>query len=305
MQKSHLKTSALVLAIAVVTSGCASAPASPTAGFAENELRKTDSDLVFATEFPVANKADAILRADSARKAGDVERALYFYVKALNFDPEDPDLLAAIGLLHQYQGNDLLAARAYTLALKSRPDFLRVREARGLILLAHEEDERARNDLARAIELNRDSWRAHNGLGMLSDRSGEHGIAQSHYNIALALNPESSAILNNRGYSRLLSGDLPGAEADLKQAAAAGHEQAWINLGRVYAQQGRYELAVEALEEVLPTPDAFNRIAETSMSRGDYDAAANLLEQAIALSPTYFPQAEENLVQLKIKASGS
>ena len=76
------------------------------------------------------------------------------------------------------------------------------------------------------------------------------------------------------------------------------HDQAWVNLGKLYAHQGRYDLAVASYEEVLPKAEALNKVAEASMVEGDHETALNLLEQAIRLSPTYFPAAEENLEQL-------
>lgn len=303
-QHSYYNT-LILLAFTAITAGCASAPSTPNGAFADDELRDTDRDLIFSTEFPVANKADALLRADTARKSGEIDKALFFYVKALQFDPKDADLLAAIGLLHQYQGNDELAARAYTMALDAKPDYAKVLEARGLIYLAHEENERALADLTRAAEIGPDSWQAHNGLGLLADRAGNHDVAIGHYDKALALNPNSGAILNNRGYSQLLAHKYLGAEIDLRMAAEThGHKQAWVNLGTLYARLGRYDLAVEAFEKVLPEAEAFNKVAEASIQKGDYTTAETLLEQAIRLSPTYFPAAEENLAQLKLKTGG-
>ena len=59
-----------------------------------------------------------------------------------------------------------------------------------------------------------------------------------------------------------------------------------MNLGSLYARVRRYDLAVEALREALPAPEAFNKVAEASMENGDYDTAARLLEEAIRNDPT-------------------
>lgn len=290
---------ALMLAI-MLNAGCAMAPAGQTP---EKELRDTDQDLLFGTEYPVTSKGDGLLRADEARQAGDLDKALFFYVRALEFDPNDADLLAAIGLLHQYQKNDRLAVRSYSLALRARPDFVDVLEARGLILLKHEENETAAADLARAVELNPAAWPAHNGLGLLADRNEDHAAAIAHYDRALETSPDSAPVLNNRGYSKLLAGDAAGAEIDLRRATELGHKQAWVNLGTLFAQSGKYQRAVEAFGEALPRPEAFNKVAEASIENGDYEMAETLLEQAIRLSPVYFPAAEENLAQLQLLTS--
>ena len=288
-----------LLAVLTTAAGCASAPAGPVTANTDEVLRDTDQDLLYGTELPATSKEEAIARADEARKSGDLSKALFFYVKALNFDPEDADLLAAIGLLHQAQDNDVLAVRAYTLALQQNPDYVNVLEARGLIFLKHEENERAAIDLERAAELNPVSWRAHDGLGLLASRNDNHEKAITHYDLALAVKPESAAILNNRGYAKLLADDDEGAEADLRRATELGHVQAWVNLGRLFAKNGEYNRAVEAFSEALSEPEAFNKVAEASIENGDYEVAQALLEQAIFLSPVYFPAAEANLAQLK------
>jgi tetratricopeptide (TPR) repeat protein len=291
------------LAAALLLSACAGTPTSPEPGFSEEALRDVDHDLIFATEFPVASKAEAIARADAARSEGELDRALFFYVKALKFDSQDARLLAAIGFLHQFQGNAEYAVRAYTLALKEDPDFAEVLEARGLMLLSNHEDERARIDLTRAVSFNMSAWRSYNGLGLLADRQGNHSLAVTYYDNALAANPGEANILNNRGYSKILVEDFDGAYRDLREATEVhGHQQAWVNLGTLHARQGNYEQAVVALQEVLSHPEALNKVAEASILNGDNATAERLLKRAIKLSPRYFPAAENNLAQLQLQS---
>jgi Flp pilus assembly protein TadD len=290
-----------LLGLLGIVSGCAATSATPaSAAYDKEDLRDSDNDILFATEFPVSSKADALLRADEARTAGDLDRALFFYVKALKFDPEDADLLAAIGLLHQHQGNDELAVRAYTLAIDVRPQYVQVLEARGLILLRHEKEEPARNDFIHAVELDPARWRSHNALGLIADSAGSHEEAIRHYERALTHKPGSGEVLNNRGYSHFLAGNYEAAEADLSMAAMTlGHTQAWINLGSLYAHQGEYGRAVDAFRKVLPEAEAYNKVAEASMAQEDYSTAETLLLRAIRISPTYFPAAEDNLAKLR------
>jgi tetratricopeptide (TPR) repeat protein len=252
----------------------------------------------------VADKADALARAAEARKAKDLDRALFFYVKALKFDPRDADLLATIGAVHQFQDNPKLAVHAYSLALQVNPDHLLALEGRGLILLAHGEDDRAENDLTRAVAQDPAAWRSYNGLGLLADRRGKHEVAIVYYSAALDIQPDSGMLLNNRGYSRMLANDYVMAEVDLVKAAElTGFRKAWINLGVLDAQQSRYDSAVESFSHVLKEFEALNRTAEIAMSNGDYAIAAPLLHRAISLSPSYFPVAEDNLAQLKLMSA--
>jgi len=302
LRPAHGKMYYLLLLIGIL-SACAS---EPEVRFDETALRSDDQDVLFATEFPVASKEGALLRAAEARKEGELDKALFLYVKALEFDPSDADLLAEIGHLHRLQRNAQMAVRAYTLALAEKPDYATVLEARGLLYLTHDENARAAVDLNRAVKVNGGTWPVHNALGLLADRAGDHVAAQRHYSSALELNPNSADILNNRGYSRFMSGDYTEAGRDLYEAAHTwGHKQAWVNLGALYAHNGEYEMAIDALRNVLPGPEAFNIVAEKSIQNGDFDTAEYLLNEAIRLSPTYFPAAEENLTKLKLQAAGS
>lgn len=302
----HKRLIGLALAAAFVSACASTPPPQEPAAYAEEDLRDTDRDLLFATEFPVASKDEAIARAESARKTGDINKALFFYVKALKFEPDNADLLAVIGRLHQQQGNDTLAVRAYSMALEVRPDMANVLEARGMILLSHDEEERAIADLTRAVALNQNAWQAYNGLGLVADKRGDHVGAVAHYDAALAINPNSGPVLNNRGYSKLLMDDYEGAGEDLIRAAEElGHQQSWLNLGLLFTRWGYYDLAVETYSKVLPERQAYNRVAEASMNKGDYAAAEKLLKQAIELSPSYFPEAEANLEQVKRRRGGS
>ncbi len=293
---------ALMLSMAVVVVACGSMPPASKIAIENVELRKTDMDLLFATEFPVTDKSDAMTRAAQAWSSGDINRALFFYVRALQFDSEDADLLAVIGKIHYFEYRPEMAVRAFSMALRVDSDNSMSLEGRGLILLANDRDELAEVDLRRVVKIAPTAWRAHNGLGMLADRRGDHSIATMHYDAALAIVPESAVVLNNRGYSSFLAGDYRSATEDLHIAASRhGNEQAWINLGAVYSRERRYIPAIDMYLNVLSEAQTYNKVAEAAMANNDYETAQRLLEQAIDESPTYFPAAEENLSQLRLR----
>jgi tetratricopeptide (TPR) repeat protein len=265
---------------------CATTATAPPPIAEDQELRDTDLDVLFATEFPVESKYEATQRAGDAWSKGDLDRALFFYVKALQFEPDDTDLLAIIGMIHSAQNNPRMAVRAYTRALNIDPLHVASLEKRGLLLLAHDEDERAAADLQKAVALNPALWRAQNGLGVLADKKGDHETAITYY----------------RGYSRYLLGDFELARTDLLKAATElGYEQAWVNLGVVYAAEGDYADAVEVFKNVLSQSESCNRAAEAAIANGDYAVAERLLERAISESPRYYPAAEENLAALRLR----
>lgn len=291
----------LLLSMAMVVGGCGSTQPVSKSTIDNVELRNTEMDVLFATEFPVTDKSDAMTRAAEAWSSGDINRALFFYVRALQFDSKDADLLAAIGNIHHSQNRPEMAVRALSMALRVDADHATALEGRGLILLANGREDLAEVDLRRAVTIAPTAWRAHNGLGLLADRRGDHSIAKEHYDAALAIVSESAVVLNNRGYSSFLAGDYSSASADLHIAAdRLGYERAWINLGAVYSRQGRYIPAVDMYSKVLSEAQTYNKVAEAAMANNDYETAQRLLEKAIYESPTYFPAAEENLSLLQL-----
>ncbi len=290
----------VLLSAMISVAACSTTPPAP--GFAPeyDALHNNGIDVTFATEFPVAGKADAMVRAARALSAGDINRALFFYVRALQFDSRDASLLAEIGKIHHAQNRPDMAIRAFSMALRIDPDNLASLEGRGLIFLANDREAQAETDLRRAVAISPDAWRAHNGLGILADLRGDHLVAAAHYDAALDIVPESPILLNNRGYSSFLSGDYRGATADLHMAAGRyGYKRAWLNLGAVYAHEGRYIPAIDMYLKVLSEAETYNRVAKAAMANHDYEKAEQFLEQALYESPTYFPAAEENLSQLR------
>lgn len=292
----------IFLCLVLLLTACASTDSrvESKSTISDGDLRNTDMDVIFSTEFPVASKEEAIVKAATALEGGDAERALFYYVRALQFDPEDDELLAGIGTIHRLQGNVELAARSYTMSLQLNPENDRALEGRGLLLMANAEPERALVDLEKAVKVNPGAWRASNALGMLADRRGDHSVAREYYNAALSFVPESPVVLNNRGHSNYLEGRYDAAMADLEYVATSlGYEPAWINLGDVYSAQKKYQQAAHTYRNVLSPAEADNKVAEFAIRNEDFDTAMTFLERAIYESPTYFPLAEENLANLR------
>lgn len=287
------------LAVCWLLAGCAASPVVEDK-IADDTLRNTTMDVMFATRFPVASEEEATVRATKALRAGEVDKALFFYVRALQFNPENVELLALIGDIHM-QRNDLArAGRAFGEALSLDPAHARSLEALGLIYMAQGRIDEAITRLSSATALDDSRWRAHNALGIHFDKNGDYARARSHYDAALAQNPAAGQVLNNLGYSKYLAGDLDGAAIDLRAAATErGFELAWGNLGLVYASQGRYEDAISAYGEIMGEANAFNSTGQVAMNNGDLWSAKYYLDEAVRLSPTYFPQAEKSLQQLQ------
>jgi Flp pilus assembly protein TadD len=296
---SWLSTALLIVLLA----GCVAQPARDPA----SEKARGDSDaarqlyagqpaVVHATEFPVASAAEGIQRGDEAWRAGKLDLAVYLYVQALAFDAGTPGPFLKIGAIHEQLGNRSLAEKAYEFALERKPDDAAASERLGLLYLQSARDGDTRGLFERAISLEPNRWRSHNGLGILADRRKDFVEAIGHYDRALQIEPKAAPVMNNRGYSRFLAGDPVGAEADLKEAIRLGaRDSAWTNLGKVQASQARYEDALESFLHAMDVPHAYNLLGEAAMESGDDTVARKYFASANSASPRYFEEAQKNL----------
>jgi len=277
-------------------SGCATTSTMDTSESAGADLNDKSLDVLFATEFPVTSEAEALAKATQALQQGDVDKTLFFYVRALQFQPENVELLAQIGDIQMQRKNHTLASRAFLSALEYDPTHARSHEGLGLIYVAEGMHEQAVVELKSAVAYNDQLWRAHNALGIYEDKAGDFAAAQLHYDKALSINPDATDVLNNRGYSKLLAGNMDGATLDFYEAAQnRNFPLAWANLGKLYAAQGQYSDAITTFKHVMSEAHALNNTAYAAIENGDITQAKLFLNKAIRLSPTYFPAAEENL----------
>ncbi|PKP82129.1 MAG: hypothetical protein CVT79_07520 [Alphaproteobacteria bacterium HGW-Alphaproteobacteria-18] len=235
----------LALALAAVASACASTGQSQ----ADKELAQAvEAALAPApqAERDAANRADPLTRAnfwskeyqkdpqnietalqfaDALRAMGSQERALDVVTKTLVIHPGNPDLLMVNGRIRMAEGKYEAARSSFEQVTRAAP-------------------ERA------------DGWAA---LGTAFDQMEMHRQAQANYQRALAIEPSRMTTLTNYGLSLLLSGDLPGAEAQLRNAAAqpGAGSRVTENLALVIGLQGRFDEMKE-----VSTQNAPDRVAE-------------------------------------------
>jgi Tfp pilus assembly protein PilF len=275
------------------------------------QLYAGQPSVVHATEFPVTSAAEGVARGDDAWRQGKLDLAVYLYVQSLAYDPASAQPFLKIASIHEQLGNRALARKAFELALEREPENAGANERLGLLYLESRQDDAAGNLLHTAIRLDAQRWRAHNGLGILADRRKEYASAEQHYDRAHVLKPDDAAVINNRGYSRYLAGNLEAAEADLRYAIQLGAPAGtWTNLGKVLARQGRYEDALDAVQKESDIARAFNVLGEVAQEAGDLERARQLFGDAISAAPRWFQEAQDNLAAVNerlvtSKASGS
>jgi Flp pilus assembly protein TadD len=265
-----------------------------------SELYDDKAALVHEIQEIATDSPSAMKRADQFLQQGNKDEALYYYVRALEFDDKNKDALDKIGEIHAEKGNYEPAEVAYQLALKLDPKNANALEGLGLIQLKSGKQAEAKQSLAAAVAIDPSLWRACNGLGLIADKNGDYVQASQYYESALKTKPDMPMLMNNLGYSKYLSGDLQGA-MQLFEAASridAKYDSAWLNQGLVHARLGNDATAIQAFMHVLNEADAYNNLGYIYMMNGKTPAADEYFQKAISLSPTYHRLANENLKRL-------
>jgi len=283
--------------------GCASQPtgeADSSASARDQETSRLyagEPAVVHSSQTPVASAAEGIARGDQAYREGKLDLATYLYVESLAFDATAAEPFLKIGAIHEQRGNRELAQKAFELALERQPDNAIACEHLGLLYLQAGRTDEAQALFERAIAVDPNRWRAYNGLGVVADRRHDYAGAIASYDRALAIEPKAASVMNNRGYSRFLAGDLPGAETDLKEAIRLGAgDGVWTNLGRVLAAQAHYSKALQCFLRDMRVHEAYNSLGEAALQRGDDPQAQRYFQLAIRESPMYYEAAQKNLV---------
>lgn len=300
----------LVVMTVFLIQGCAGPTATQKPPRPPAELYAGQPATVHGTEFPVTSAADGVRRGDTAWQQGSLDLAVYLYVQALGFEPDNATILRKIGAIHESRDNRELARKAFEMALARDKDHPATMERLALLYVQDELNDPARTLLNRVVGLEPNRWRAHNALGILADRRGEHAAAVEHYAAALNSEPDAAVVLNNLGYSRFLAGDMVGAEEDLREAIRLGAgDRAWLNLGKVQATARKYGQAFKSFLETLETAQAYNEVGEAAMRNGDHQDAKVYLENATNASPMYYERAHKNLAivneELRTRSPGS
>lgn len=287
----------VVACMALSATGCASMGSVQSASTdkSQSEVSK-ESSAEESRDWLVDSAPEAVYQAAEALAQGDLERALYFYIAALDLGDESADTYYKIGLIHKHLGDLVPAVLAFEKAVTKDSEKAEAWEALGLIMLSNQQKDRASECLVKATNLDPDRWRAYNGLGIIADLDGYRHMALINYNIALDIQSGSPAVFNNRGYSHYMAGDFDAAQRDFAMALHLDSEFSlgWRNLALVEVRRENYEQALRNLGRIMNAAAAHNDIGYISMMAGKHDVAEIFFRESIRLSPSYDTMTHEN-----------
>ena len=249
----------------------------------------------------LTGSADAHKKANQALREQDFDRALFYFVKALEIDPADTLALYTIGKIHASKANYALSIAAYKMVLKVDADHIQALEGLGRNLIKINNYSESRKILNEALLIDNKSVISLTGLAIISDLEKNYSWAEKYYQRAFSIAPESPATLNNYAYSRFLANDWETSEK-LYQRLTRLHpkyEAGQLNYALLLARQGKSMEALNVFGKVLTKSQAYNELGYIYLLEKKFELSSQLFQLAIANSPIYFDKAVKNLAKVK------
>jgi Flp pilus assembly protein TadD len=254
------------------------------------------------TGLPAPQVTALVSAADATRGSEAYGEALLIYQQILVSDSKNVAALYGIAECLFALGNAKEAKPIFDGLIENKDYRNLAWQGKGLTELALGQRDASEELLRKAVEADPTLWRSWNALGEIADFRHRPDEALTSYARALEIKPDSPAIINNIGYSKLLARQPEQAVVEFKKALALDSSSATIvnNLRLAMAASGNYAEAVKAAPRNL-TPVVFNNVGYVAMERGDYSIAQAYLVRAMEGSPSYDSVAAKNLDQLKAR----
>ena len=144
-----------------------------------------------------------------------------------------------------------------------------------------------------ALQVNSNSYMAHNNLGFILAKQGQDVEAIDHFNQALRIEPESPVTHLNLANALERQDKNEEAIQHYNEALriAPNYARAHTSLGLLLAKQGQYDRAIHHHNEALRIEprfaEAHNNLANVMARQGDFEKAERHYIEALKLDPGY------------------
>lgn len=278
-----------------------------------------DNSLLHKVRRQAGSADQAMQMAALAYQAGDLDQALYQYLRVIELEPKRYEAMVGIGRIHRERGNTQLAEMAFGDVLTNQPENPDALAEMGMLQLARRNHEAARALLFKAVALDQrrlgnergdgspdvaalkvDSQsplKVYNALGVLADLSNDFPLSEAYYRLAMLIEPRSVLVQNSLGYSYYMAGQWTEAERTYQRGIGydSSYKPLWRNYGLLLARMERYEEALSAFEQISNRAQASNDVGYVCLVEGKLDVAEQFFRSAIEQSPAHYDMAWENL----------
>lgn len=242
---------------------------------------------------------------DAYVNKGSLYLAYVQYEKSLKLKPDNirVEYKKGLALLLGDKNDD--AIRQFEMVLKKDPKFDLANEGLGRAYFQKKDFFQAERYFKKAIEQNHKLWMSYNFLGNIYDNKQDYEKAILEYTSAIALRPDQGFLYNNLGASCLLAGHNQAAIDAFGKAVEKNYRESRVfnNMALAYSNLGRYDDAMEAFRRAGGEPHAYNNMGCIYLEKGKFIEAVQSFEKAIALEPTFYAKAADNLKKAKALAA--
>lgn len=155
---------------------------------------------------------------------------------------------------------------------------------RGCVYLKSGQGELCLKDFEQAVTLNGNDFKLYSHIYENLAAAGYEEQGQKYLAEAVNLKVSSAEDYAGIGYVYFLKQDYENAEKNLKQAVEKGYDKALLELGQVYAANGKTEEAKASFESYMEKypkdSTALNELGEIALSAEDYEDAVKYFSQA-------------------------
>lgn len=235
--------------------------------------------------------AYSFLRAGMANeRTGDYTGAVRSYRRGLEVEPENPELLNAIGFSFFQQGKSQQAVVEFEKALAADPKHWKAHNNMALASIDLGELELAEAHYRESLAIEPQPA-IYSDLGFVLERQGMVEEANELYRKSLELDPGSASAHYNLAGSLARRGEFAAAERHFRAALEERpNAQTFTGLGIVLGQQGRVDEAVaslrRAIEEDPRQPTAYDRLGTILLEQGKLDEAAAQFQALLGMRPS-------------------
>ena len=289
----------IVIASAAQVGGCASTPVDPSS----DRGKKTSAPAAASDAQAIAA---LVQRGDVAWQAGELDRAVYFYVSSMQKTAPVTATLAKIGAIEESRNNGALAEKAFEMAHAADPLELRIAERLGNLYLQHDKIDAAAVIYAAVMAADAQRTRTLDGMGQVYLARSDYAQAVRFFDRALlAKDADMAAVLTHRGCAMLRMNDLVRAESDLRAALAISQRRDTVRyLGELQLRRGDNAAAFESLVTVMDAAHAYNEIGTLLLRKKEYRDAREYFSKALTASPMWYEEAQKNLALANEKLRG-
>jgi len=222
---------------------------------------------------------------------GNYEKALPYFEKVAEKDPQDAIAYFVIGYCNDQLGRYTEAIFAYKRGISIKPDYAEAHFGLGSAYWLLGRRTEAIGAFKQAIRIKPDYAKAHCGLGITYNELGRYTEAIEALKQAIHINPDLALAHRALGLAYGNLGGYSEAIGAFKQAIRIkpDYAEAHFSLGWVYDQLARYTGAIEAYKQAIRiNPGYFKAhfgLGSAYSQLGRYNEAVEALKQAIRINP--------------------